>query len=129
MTQKQMTLFDTPATAPDGRKPAREPARAPFRLRFYRFVRKILIGFILVSIANVLFSQFFYTPKMYRINRENRELMIRYRILPRRWRRSAIATNMSIVRSFRPTRFRSPAYGSPTPTRNTPPWPTTNSHR
>ena len=81
MTQKQMTLFDTPATAPDGRKPAREPARAPFRLRFYRFVRKILIGFILVSIANVLFSQFFYTPKMYRINRENRELMIRYRIL------------------------------------------------
>ncbi len=86
MTQKQMTLFDTPATAPDGRKPAREPARAPFRLRFYRFVRKILIGFILVSIANVLFSQFFYTPKMYRINRENRELMIRYRILQERIR-------------------------------------------
>ena len=86
MTQKQMTLFDTPATAPDGRKPAREPARAPFRLRFYRFVRKILIGFILVSIANVLFSQFFYTPKMYRINRRNRELMIRYRILQDRIR-------------------------------------------
>ena len=29
---------------------------APFRLRTYRLIRKILIGFILVSIANVLFS-------------------------------------------------------------------------
>ena len=44
---------------------------APFRLRTYRLIRKILIGFILVSIANVLFSYFFYTPKMYRIIREN----------------------------------------------------------
>ena len=40
---------------------------APFRLRTYRLIRKILIGFILVSIANVVFSYFFYTPKMYRI--------------------------------------------------------------
>ena len=37
---------------------------APFRLRTYRLIRKILIGFILVSIANVLFSYFFYTPKI-----------------------------------------------------------------
>ena len=59
---------------------------APFRLRTYRLLRKILIGFILVSVINVLFSYFFYTPKIYRINRENRELQIRYRILQDRIR-------------------------------------------
>ena len=74
---------ETPAAA--GRE-ARETAKAPLRLRIYRILRKVLIGFILVSIANVVFSQFFYTPKMYRINRRNRELMIRYRILQDRIR-------------------------------------------
>jgi len=69
-----------------GERPAATLSRAPFRLRVYRLLRKILIGFILVSIANVLFSQFFYTPKMYRINRDNRELMIKYRILQDRIR-------------------------------------------
>ena len=59
---------------------------APFRLRTYRQIRKILIGFILVSIANVLFSYFFYTPKMYRILRDNRETVIKYRILQDRIR-------------------------------------------
>ena len=34
----------------------RDVVSAPFRLRTYRLIRKILIGFILVSIANVLFS-------------------------------------------------------------------------
>lgn len=57
-----------------------------FRLKTYRLIRKILIGFILVSIANVLFSYFFYTPKMYRILRDNRETVIRYRILQDRIR-------------------------------------------
>ncbi len=64
----------------------REVIRAPFRLRTYRLLRKILLGFILVSIANVLFANFFYTPKMYRINRENHDLVIRYRILQDRIR-------------------------------------------
>ena len=41
----------------------RDVVTAPFRLRTYRLIRKILIGFILVSIANVLFSYFFYTPE------------------------------------------------------------------
>lgn len=59
---------------------------APFRLRTYRLLRKVLIGFILVSIANVLFAYFFYTPKMYRITRANRELVLRYRILQDRIR-------------------------------------------
>ncbi len=64
----------------------REVISAPFRLRTYRLLRKILVGFILVSIANVLFAYFFYTPKMYRINRENHDLIIRYRILQDRIR-------------------------------------------
>lgn len=33
-----------------------EVITAPFRLRTYRLLRKILIGFILISVANVLFS-------------------------------------------------------------------------
>lgn len=64
----------------------RDVVTAPFRLKTYRLIRKILIGFILVSIANVLFSYFFYTPKMYRILRDNRETEIRYRILQDRIR-------------------------------------------
>ena len=64
----------------------RDVVTAPFRLKTYRLIRKILIGFILVSIANVLFSYFFYTPKMYRILRDNRETVIRYRILQDRIR-------------------------------------------
>ena len=63
-----------------------EAAAAPFRLRTYRMLRKILLGFIVVSIINVLFSYFFYTPKIYRIHRDNRELIIRYRILQDRIR-------------------------------------------
>ncbi|MCC8020322.1 MAG: M23 family metallopeptidase [Rikenellaceae bacterium] len=53
----------------------------PFRLRFYRFLRKLLIAFILASVVNFLFSWFFYTPKMAAINRENDELLIKYSIL------------------------------------------------
>lgn len=64
----------------------RDVVTAPFRLRTYRLIRKILIGFIFVSIANVIFSYFFYTPKMYRINSDNRALAIKYRILQDRIR-------------------------------------------
>ena len=70
----------------DAQMLAREVVRAPFRLRTYRLIRKLLIGFILISIANVLFSTFFYTPKIYRIHRENRELIVKYRILQERIR-------------------------------------------
>ena len=52
-----------------------------YRLRTYRIVRKALIGFILVSMVNVLFSHLFYTPKMYAISRDRRELLIKYDIL------------------------------------------------
>ena len=53
----------------------------PFRIRFYRILRKVLIGFILASVVNLLFSFFFYTPKMYRIGERNNELMLKYNIL------------------------------------------------
>lgn len=68
----------------DAQKLTHEVVTAPFRLKTYRLLRKLLIGFILVSIANFLFSNFFYTPKMYRIIRDNRELIIKYRILQER---------------------------------------------
>ena len=53
----------------------------PFRIRFYRLLRKLLIGFLLASVVNLLFSFFFYTPKMYRINQRNNELTLQYGIL------------------------------------------------
>lgn len=53
----------------------------PFKIRSYRFLRKLLIGFILASLANLLFSFFFYTPKMYRISKNNNELILKYGIL------------------------------------------------
>ncbi len=82
MAQKQITSSGNPGT----RRSARGGVQAPFRLRFYRLVRKLLVGFILISIANVVFSNFFYTPKIYRIHRDNRELEIKYRILQDRIR-------------------------------------------
>lgn len=92
MTQKGQR-FDTQTLAheaqmltQEAQALTRDVVTAPFRLRTYRLIRKILIGFILVSIANLLFSYFFYTPKMYRINRDNRELTIKYRLLQERIR-------------------------------------------
>ena len=51
------------------------------RLRTYTFLRKILIGFILISLINFFFSQFFHTPKSYAILRENREIVLKYELL------------------------------------------------
>lgn len=52
-----------------------------FRVRAYRLLRKLLIGFILVAVANAIFSYFFYTPKSYRLHRENHELIDKYQQL------------------------------------------------
>ena len=79
-------LFDAQALTREAEMLTREVVTAPFRLRTYRLLRKILLGFILVSIVNVVFSYFFYTPKMYRIIRDNHELVIKYRILQDRIR-------------------------------------------
>lgn len=54
------------------------------RLRSYRLIRKALIGFLLVSIINLLFSSFFYTPKLYTLANENRELQLKFDLLQSR---------------------------------------------
>ena len=53
----------------------------PFRIRFYRFLRKVLIAFILATLANLLFSYFFHTPKLAALSGERSELMLRYGML------------------------------------------------
>lgn len=58
-----------------------EVIKTPFMLRLYRFMRKLLIGFILASLINFVFSYFFYTPKMSRIVSENNDIEIKYTIL------------------------------------------------
>ncbi len=55
-----------------------------FRARAYSSASKLLIGFILISIANALFSELFYTPKIHNINKKNRELTIKYNLLSNR---------------------------------------------
>ena len=54
------------------------------RLRSYRLIRNLLIGFILVSIINLIFSSLFFTPKMYRLAEENRELKLKYDVLKKK---------------------------------------------
>ncbi len=58
----------------------------PFRARFYRIVRGAIVAFLFASVVNFLFSYFFYTPKMYRINKENNELVIKYSLMQERLR-------------------------------------------
>ena len=58
------------------------------RLRSYRIIRNLLIGFILVTICNLLFSSLFYTPKMFLLADEKRELKLKYEILQNRIRSS-----------------------------------------
>lgn len=58
------------------------------RLRSYRLLRNLLIGFILVSICNLLFSSLFFTPKMFRLADERRSLQLKYEILQNRIRSS-----------------------------------------
>lgn len=51
-----------------------DAAVIPQRIRSYRFVRKMLLGYIVISIINLLFSSLFNTPKIYRINMENQNI-------------------------------------------------------
>ncbi|MFR6634002.1 MAG: hypothetical protein ACLUQ6_02205 [Alistipes onderdonkii] len=129
--------FDTQALTQEAQALTRDVVSAPFRLRTYRLIRKILIGFILVSIANVLFSYFFYTPKMYRIIRDNRDLVIKYRILQDRIRTS----QRRVDENPPPRQLRLPLalldrhgvdrrrVAALPPTPNTPRWPGTTSPR
>ena len=56
------------------------------RVRSYRLIRNLLIGFILVSIVNLLFSSLFSTPKAYQLAIENREAQLKYEVLQSRIR-------------------------------------------
>ncbi len=53
----------------------------PFRIRFYAFLRSVLIGFLLASLLNLVLSLFFYTPKMYGIEERKGELLLKYEVL------------------------------------------------
>ena len=52
-----------------------------YRMRISAFVRKVLVGFLLIAVLNFLFSNIFNTPKMYGIARENREAVIKYSLM------------------------------------------------
>lgn len=56
------------------------------RLKSYRLIRNLLIGFIVVSVINLLFSSLFYTPKMFRMADERRALELKYEVLQNRVR-------------------------------------------
>ncbi len=47
----------------------------------YSILRQMLIGFIVISLLNLVTSQLFYTPKMHYLAEENRELVLKYEIL------------------------------------------------
>jgi hypothetical protein len=57
--------------------------RASYSIRYgvYTALRYVLVGFILASLVNLVFTYFFYTPKMYHIGKDNAELVVKYRIL------------------------------------------------
>lgn len=63
---------------------AYEVITLPFRLRFYRFLRQVLIAFIFASIVTMLISYFLYTPKMQRIEERRDQLLLDYSILNNR---------------------------------------------
>ncbi|MDR0954238.1 MAG: M23 family metallopeptidase [Rikenellaceae bacterium] len=63
---------------------AYEVITLPFQVRFYRFLRHVLIAFIFASVVTMLFSYFFYTPKMHRINERRNDLLLEYALLNQR---------------------------------------------
>ncbi len=61
--------------------PHKRVINSSFRASAYSTLRKILIGFILISIANAIFTQLFYTPKVHSLNKKNSELEIKLNLL------------------------------------------------
>lgn len=47
----------------------------------HKILRKVLIGVTIFTLLNIAYSYLFYTPKMHRIAKENRELVLKYEIL------------------------------------------------
>lgn len=56
------------------------------RMARYALLRKILLGFIVISVLNLAISHLFYTPKMWSLGKRNRELVLKYGILQDRIR-------------------------------------------
>lgn len=71
-------------------------AKSLKRRNRYNILRQMLIGFIVISLLNMIISQLFYTPKMHIIASENRELVLKYEIL-----QSRIASTQSKVAEIR----------------------------
>jgi murein DD-endopeptidase MepM/ murein hydrolase activator NlpD len=71
-------------------------AKSLKRRNRYNILRQMLIGFIVISLLNMIISQLFYTPKMHIIASENRELVLKYEIL-----QSRIASMQSKVAEIR----------------------------
>ena len=64
----------------------KEKSLCKVRVGRYPLLRKLLVGFIAISLVNLIISYFIYTPKIYSIDSENRELVIKYNILQDRIR-------------------------------------------
>jgi hypothetical protein len=64
----------------------KEKSLRKVRVGRYPLLRKLLVGFIAISLVNLIISYFIYTPKIYSIDSENRELVIKYNILQDRIR-------------------------------------------
>ena len=62
----------------------------------YNILRQMLIGFIVISLANMIISYIFDTPKMHSIANDNRELVLKYEIL-----RDRIASMQSQIEEIR----------------------------
>lgn len=61
-----------------------EEVKEPLRLRLYRLARKAVVVFIVICIANLLYSLLYYTPKTQRLEREEGELLLGYMVLNER---------------------------------------------
>ncbi|MDE6499604.1 MAG: M23 family metallopeptidase [Rikenella sp.] len=62
----------------------REQFVLPLRQWIYRFVRTVLLVFIVASVGNFVFSYFFYTPKMHRLQEQNEAIVRKYQQLEQR---------------------------------------------
>ena len=66
--------------APHNNKRERED-EVTSRQRIYMLARKVLVGFLIISVLNIVFSHLFTTPKMYAIVAENRDAEMKYSLL------------------------------------------------
>ncbi|MFI3267342.1 MAG: hypothetical protein R3Y51_01365 [Rikenellaceae bacterium] len=51
------------------------------RGKSYKFMRNVVVGFILASTVNFVVFNFVYSPKIYSLTKENNELLVKYKLL------------------------------------------------